>query len=151
MNVEKELNEIVSTVLSNYPNVFHVQSVHKNQNHEIIIDGDEPMGIYDISAISREINQLADERMPEASYSLEIASPGADSDLLYIRQFPKHVNRTFNVHLKDHTNFEGKLKEIINEVLTFEVISDKKKPKNTSTLEINYVDIKKANIILSFK
>ena len=153
MNVEKELNAIVAQVLENHPGIFMVQAIHKQKEHEIVIDGDMPLGIYDISAISREINQLADERMPEEEYSLDVASPGADSDLLQIRQYPKHIGREFNVLLKDETNIIGILKSIEAESLEFEGFKTAKPKKKDlpEVTKINYQEIKKANIILSFK
>ena len=153
MNVEKELNEIVAQVLENHTGIFLVQAIHKQKNHEIVIDGDLPLGIYDISAISREINQMADERMPEEEYSLDIASPGADSDLLLLRQFPKHIGREFNVILKDESNIIGVLKSVESETLEFEGFKTAKPKKKDlpEVSKINYQEIKKANIILSFK
>jgi ribosome maturation factor RimP len=153
MNVEKELNGIVAEVLENHSGVFLVQAIHKQKNHEIVIDGDLPLGIYDISAISREINQLADERMPEEEYSLDVASPGADSDLLLLRQYPKHIGREFNVLLKDETNIIGILKSVESEMLEFEGFKTAKPKKKDlpEVTKINYQEIKKANIILSFK
>jgi ribosome maturation factor RimP len=153
MNVEKELNAIVAQVLESHPGIFMVQAIHNQKEHEIVIDGDMPLGIYDISAISREINQLADERMPEEEYSLDVASPGADSDLLQIRQYPKHIGREFNIILKDGTNIIGILKSIESESLEFEGFKTAKPKKKDlpEVTKINYQEIKKANIILSFK
>ena len=153
MNVEKELNAIVAQVLESHPGIFLVQAIHNQKDHEIVIDGDEPLGIYDISAISREINHAADERMPEEEYSLDVASPGADSDLLQLRQYPKHIGREFNVVLKDDTNIIGVLKSVESESLEFEGFKTAK-PKKKDLPEVsrvNYQEIKKANIILSFK
>lgn len=153
MNVEKELNEIVAQVLENHKSVFLVQAIHKQKNHEIVIDGDLPLGIYDISAISREINQLADERMPEEEYSLDVASPGADSDILLLRQYPKHIGREFNVELKDATNFTGILKSVDGDLLEFEGFKTAKPKKKDlpEVSKVNFQEIKKTNIILSFK
>lgn len=153
MNVEKELNEIVSKVLEQHPGIFLVETNHLGPNYEIVIDGDKPLGIYDISAVSREINHIADEKMPEEKYSLDVASPGADSDLKLLRQFPKHTGREFQVSLTDSTSFNGKLLNVEGETLQFETFRQEKPKKKDlpEILDIQYSNIKKANIILSFK
>ena len=153
MNVEKELNEIVAKVLEAHPSVFLVQAIHNQKNHEISIDGDSALGIYDLSAISREINQIADERMPEEAYSLDIATPGAESDLLLLRQFPKHIGREFNVVLKNEQVIQAHLISVNDHTLEFEINRNaKNKKKNPiEILKINFEEINKANIILSFK
>lgn len=153
MNVEKELNDIVARVLEAHEGIFLVEAIHNQQLHEVVIDGDKPLGIYDISAISREINQMADERMPEEAYSLDVASPGADSDLKLLRQYPKHVNREFSVTLKDESSFNGKLLAVEGDTLRFEYFKSPKPKKKDlpETMDLKHEDIKKANIILSFK
>jgi ribosome maturation factor RimP len=153
MNVEKELNEILSGVLEKYPHVFAVEARHSKQNHELIIDGDQLLGIYDIAEISREVNRLADERMPDENYSLEIASPGADSPILLLRQYPKHIGREFMVHLIDGNEFKGRLKSVDGNTLTFESFKNSKPKKNEEpeAIQVEFEQIKKAHIIISFK
>lgn len=153
MNVEKELNEIVNAVLADRSGIFLVETGRQQDNYEIVIDGDKPLGIYDISDISREINKIADERMPDEKYSLDICSPGADSDLRLIRQYPKHIGREFNLTLNDDTSMKGKLLAVENEILTFEAFKNPKPKRNEvpEIVKVKYSEIKKANIILSFK
>ncbi len=153
MNVEKELNEIVNAVLADRSGIFLVETGRQQDNYEIVIDGDKPLGIYDISDISREINKIADERMPDEKYSLDICSPGADSDLRLIRQYPKHIGREFNLTLIDDTSMKGKLLAVENEILTFEAFKNPKPKRNEvpEIVKVKYSEIKKANIILSFK
>jgi len=152
MNVENILDEIVSGVLASNPAVFIVEVKHGKKQHEYILDGDKPLGIYDIADLSREINKLADEQMPEENYNLEIASPGADSPIRLFRQLPKHVGRTFEVELNDESIFSGKLEKAEDGMLTFSIIPEKKKKgQEAQILEIPFQNIKKAHIIISFK
>ena len=90
---------------------------------------------------------------PEEKYSLDVASPGADSDLKLLRQFPKHKGREFQVSLTDSTSFNGKLLNVEGETLQFETFRQEKPKKKDlpEILDIPYSNIKKANIILSFK
>lgn len=153
MSVQSQLESIVSKVLESHPGIFLVESSHKNQTHEFVLDGDKPLGIYDISDIGRAVNQMADEQMPEESYSLDITSPGADSDLKLIRQFPKHLGREFNVVFQDDNSIKAKLIEVIDDSLVFEFFESPKPKKSEKPIQktIPFKDIKKTNIILSFK
>lgn len=153
MNVQNQLESIVSKVLEERPGIFLVESHHDNQSHEFVIDGDKPLGIYDISDIGRAINHQAEELMPDENYTIDVCSPGADSDLKLIRQYPKHIGREFNVILDDETKFKGKLADVKENTLTFTYFA-KAKPKKNEEPELKTVQfnqIKKAHIILSFK
>lgn len=153
MNIENQLEAIVSKVLEAYPHVFLVESHHGKNKHEFVIDGDNALGIYDISEIGRSINHIADETMPDANYTLDVTSPGADSDIKLLRQYPKHIGREFHVELKDETVFEGHLKSVENDKLVFEYFAGKKPKKNEAPIvqEVGFDNIQKAHIILSFK
>lgn len=153
MNVQNQLEAIVAKVLEEHPHVFLVESIHSKQSHEFIIDGDQALGIYNISEIGRAINHIADETMPEENYTLDVGSPGADSDIKLLRQYPKHVGREFNIVLTDETKYKGKLIAVNGNTLTVEhFVSEKpKKSEKPVQTDIDYNQIKKANIILSFK
>jgi ribosome maturation factor RimP len=153
MSVQNQLEAIVAKVLEEHPGIFLVESIHGKQTHEFIIDGDQPLGIYDISAIGRSINHFADEAMPEENYTLDVGSPGADSDIKLLRQYPKHIGREFSIILKDDTELKGKLISLEGEVLTIEHFENPKPKRHEKPVlkDINFNDIKKANIILSFK
>jgi ribosome maturation factor RimP len=150
MSVQEQLRGIVEEVLNEHPGIFLVEFNSNNQNYEIVLDGDHALGIYDISDISRSINHKADEMMPEESYSLDVTSPGADSDIKLLRQYPKHVNREFSVKLKNEETFTGKLLAVEGEELSFDKVV-KIKPKKTEEIKISFQNIQQANIILSFK
>lgn len=153
MNPVKELDEIVNAVLDLHPGIFLVEAKHNSQLHEYTIDGDKPLGIYDVADVSREVNRLADEKMPEEKYSLEIGSPGADSPLLHLRQYPKHIGREFSVTTSEDVTFKGKLTGTDGNSLTFESYKSAKPKKNElpETITLDFSNIKTAHIILSFK
>jgi ribosome maturation factor RimP len=150
MSVQEQLRGIVEEVLKEHPGIFLVEFNSNNQNYEIVLDGDQALGIYDISDISRSINHKADEMMPDESYSLDVTSPGADSDIKLLRQYPKHVNREFSVKLDNEEIFTGKLLAVEGDQLSFDKVV-KIKPKKTEEIKISFQNIQQANIILSFK
>ncbi len=154
MSVAQTLNEILNKVLEEHPGVFLVEARHNQQAHEFILDGDEAIGIATISGISRSLNHFAEEQIPaEENYTIDVCSPGADSPLKLLRQFPKHVGRKFEISLADETIITGNLLSVDGETLTFEYFKSAKPKKNElmETLSVPYNQIKKATIILSFK
>ncbi|MCC6817701.1 MAG: hypothetical protein IT245_02260 [Bacteroidia bacterium] len=153
MNVEYQLKAILTKVLEEHPNVFLVEAHHGNNTYEFVIDGDQPLGIYDISEIGRAINHIADETMPEENYTLDVLSPGADSDIKLLRQYPKHIGREFQVILSDESSFKGHLRAVDGNQLNFEYFENTKPKKNEMpiTRTVDFENIKKAHIILSFK
>lgn len=154
MSVSQTLNEILNSVLLEHPNVFLVEAKHHQQDHEFILDGDQPIGIGAISAISRSLNHFAEEKLPaEEIYTIDVCSPGADSPLKMLRQYPKHIGREFEIILSDDTTIKGHLSAVNNEDLSFEYFKSAK-PKKTElkeSISIPFNQIKKATIILSFK
>lgn len=154
MNIKHTLENILNSVLEKHPHIFVVEVSQNDNLYEIILDGDQGLGIYDISSVSRELNHLADEQMPEEQYSLDVATPGADSPLKLFRQYPKHINRELQVECSvEPFEFKGQLVAAENNVLTFEYFQNAKPKKNEAKLNISlpFETIKKAQIILSFK
>ncbi len=154
MSVSQTLNEILNSVLVEHPNVFLVEAKHEQTSHEFVLDGDEALGIATISAIGRSLNHFAEEQIPaEENYTIDVCSPGADSPLKLLRQFPKHIGREFEIILKDDTAMKGHLTNVNGDQLSFEYFTNPKPKKNElkSNISIRFDQIKKATIILSFK
>jgi ribosome maturation factor RimP len=114
---------------------------------EVFIDGEKDISAEDCAAVSREINSEF-ENLPAAGndYRLEVSSPGVDKPLKFLKQYPKHISRNFEISYKseDYTKkLLGILKKIDNEDLTF-------LSKNNDEVIINFNNIKKAKVIVSF-
>lgn len=154
MELKPQLKRILEDVLVNYEHIFLVD-IHQHQNEfEFTLDGDQLLGIHDISSISRQFNKIADELLPEAEYSIDIATPGADSPIKLFRQYPKHVGREFQVTLNtDNQSFNGKLIAVEEPFLTFEFykVEKPKKKDLPEQIKLTIDQIKQAQIILSFK
>jgi len=154
MSLNNKLSQLLHEVLLQYPEMFLTEEKHDGNFHEFLLDGDNPIGIAQIASVSRQLNKLAEEQIPaEENYSIDIATPGADSPLKNIRQYPKHIGRNFNVSLLDETQIAAKLLSIENDILTFQYFESPKPKKNELPIEkaIPYNQIKQASIILSFK
>jgi ribosome maturation factor RimP len=118
----------------------------KNRVIEIFIDGERNISAEDCAKISRDINTLIEaQKLTDSNYRLDISSPGIDRPLIYLKQYPKHINRRFDISYNQNNEtkkLSGKLIDISGENLTF--LSDNKQ------IIINFNNIKKAKVIASF-
>ncbi|QQS36280.1 MAG: hypothetical protein IPM56_18905 [Ignavibacteriales bacterium] len=108
---------------------------------EVYIDGEKNISADDCALISRELNsEIENKNLIENSYRLDVSSPGVDRPLKYLKQFPKHVNRIFDIEFNQGDEIKkvtGKLNSVSGEELNF--IS-----KDGSEYFINFKNIKKA-------
>ncbi len=113
---------------------------------EVFIDGASDVTAEDCANLSREIDAEL-ETLPDmgSDYRLDVSSPGVDKPLKFLKQFPKHVNRKFDVSYKsgDETKtLTGRLLRVDGEDLIFS--------SNNNEVKINFNNIKKAKVIISF-
>ena len=125
---------------------FVLRGNEKNRVIEIFIDGEKNISAEDCANISREINtEIETQNLNESNYRLDVSSPGIDRPLLYLKQYPKHLNRKFDISYNQNNETKkltGKLMDVLGEDLTF--LSDNKQ------IIINFNNIKKAKVIASF-
>ena len=125
---------------------FVLRGNEKNRVIEIFIDGEKNISAEDCANISREINtEIETQNLNESNYRLDVSSPGIDRPLLYLKQYPKHLNRKFDISYNQNNETKkltGKLVDVSGKDLTF--LSDNKQ------IIINFNNIKKAKVIASF-
>jgi ribosome maturation factor RimP len=113
---------------------------------EVYIDGKNNVSADSLAEISREINKtIEDQDLIKGSYRLDVSTPGVDRPLKYIKQFPKHINRNFELTYKTNDGektIKAKLLGIEGEQLTF--LSEK------NNLIIEFKNIIKAKVLISF-
>lgn len=125
----------------------------------VVLDGDEGVGIDECARVSRAINRRLEEMLgEEASYVLEVTSPGADAPFSLPRQFPRHVGRTLAVTRPDGTTVQGELLAAAPTGITLAPEAPKRgkgkqpaAPPPPATLDIPFADIKSAVVVISFK
>jgi len=119
----------------------------KSRIIEIFIDGEKNVSADDCAKVSREIDEQVEKLgLIDSSYRLEVSSPGVDRPLKFLKQYPKHINRKFEISYKRNDETKkiiGKLVSIEGEELTF--LSD-----NRNEATINFNNITKAKVIVSF-
>ena len=117
----------------------------RNRIIEIYIDNENGIVTSDCVDVSRACGDLIEEEnLIESKYRLDVSSPGIDRPLKYIQQFKKNINRNFELEFEDQIaeKFEGKLLEVNNETLNFEI--DKK------VEEVKFNNIKSAKVVVRF-
>jgi ribosome maturation factor RimP len=150
MNLEeKNINNIANEILKE-KNFFMVDFIFRgNPNErtiEIFIDSEKNVTAEDLAEINRLINSKIEENnLLSSGYRLDVSSPGTERPLVFLKQFPKHINRKFDVSYKsnDETKkLSGKLIRVEGENLFF--------LSNQNEISINFNNIKKAKVIVSF-
>lgn len=144
-NISQKIAEIVDKT-GFFPIDIIVRGNPNKRVIEVFIDGVKDVSASDCAGVSREINEAL-ETMPEAGndYRLDVSSPGVDKPLKFLKQYPKHINRSFEVSYKsgdDTKKLTGKLMSIDEDELTF--------LSNKNEVKINFNNIKKAKVIVSF-
>lgn len=117
----------------------------KNRVIEVYVDGEGNVSAEDCALISREINSQV-EGLIESSYRLDVSSPGVDRPLKFIKQYPKNINRKFEVSYSENNETKklvGKLISVDSDELTFQTNNQEQK-------KINFNNIKKAKVLISF-
>jgi ribosome maturation factor RimP len=128
---------IVEFVLRGNPN---------NRIIELYIDSEKNVTAEDLAGISRLINKKFEEQnIIDSQYRLDVSSPGTDKPLKFLKQFPKNVNRKFEVsYFTDEgtKKFTGKLIRVEGDNVVFLF--------NQNEIIISFNNIKKAKVIVSF-
>jgi ribosome maturation factor RimP len=119
----------------------------------VTLDSEQSLGIDECAQVSRRLARRIDEAYGEdATYSLEVTSPGADQPFTDSRQYTRHVGRTLSLKLTDDTEKTGKLEATSPEGIQLaEVIKEKNKQKVLPTVLVPFTDIKEARVVISFK
>ncbi len=117
----------------------------------IILDGDTGINIDDCANLNRELSKEL-EALPalQDSYLLEVSTPGLDQPLKLKRQYRKNVGRRLNVKLADKA-VEGKLVEVTDDKITLEQESLAGKQKQVVMVDIEFSEIDKSFVLVSFK
>jgi ribosome maturation factor RimP len=146
---EKNILNITNQILEE-KNFFLIDFVFRgNPNERIIeiyVDSEKYVTAEALAELSRLINSgIEQNNLLTSKYRLDVSSPGTDKPLKFLGQFPKHVNRKFDVSYSsgDETKkITGKLIKVEGDILVFQI--------NQNELSINFNNIKKAKVLVSF-
>jgi ribosome maturation factor RimP len=144
-NIVRICNEIAEKL-----NFFVIDINFRGDNRkkiiELFVDAEINVDADYLAEISREINSVIEEQdIIQQAYRLDVSTPGVDRPLKFLKQFPKHINRNFEVTYKsgdESKTITGKLLSVEREELTF--LSEKKE------ILIEFKNITIAKVIISF-
>jgi len=154
MEIAEEIRKIAEKKLTE-PSQFIVDVIVSSrkgpQKVMVIVDGDHGITIDDCASISRELSKALDESpLLNEHYLLEVSTPGLDQPLKLERQYKKNIGRKLKVKLQDKT-VEGKLLEVTDVKITVVQETGTGKKKETITIEIQFSEIDKSFVLVSFK
>ena len=126
---------------------INLRGFAKNRVIEVFIDGESYISAEDCAKVGRELNSLIQQgSLIDSAFRLEVSSPGVDRPLKFLKQFHKHLNKTFEVSYKQEDmelrTIIGKLTAIEGNNLIFSV--------RNSNLIIDFNNIIKAKVQISF-
>ena len=143
----ENIREIAQQVAA-HNNLFLIDLVIRGSESsrviEVFIDGEKNISADECAIISREISRQIDEKSLLKTYRLDVSSPGVDRPLIYLKQFPKHINRLFEIEFISSgasSTFKGKLISVEDDILTFQ---------SNKEIKIKHADIIKAKVLVSF-
>jgi len=150
MDIIKENIVRISNEIAEKLNFFVIDINFRGDNRkkiiEVFVDAEKNIDADNLAEISREINSVIEEKdIIQQAYRLDVSTPGVDRPLKFLKQFPKHINRNFEVTYKagdEARTITGKLLSVEREELIF--LSDKKE------VLIEFKNITTAKVIISF-
>lgn len=154
MEIIEEIRRIITGILADSTQFLVdviVKGTKGTQKVLVIIDGDKGVTIDDCANLSRELSKaLDDARWLDESYTLEVSTPGLDQPLKLKRQYIKNIGRKIRVHVQQHIE-EGKLVEVMDDVIKIEQELGQGKQKEVKMTEISFSEIDKTFVLVSFK
>jgi ribosome maturation factor RimP len=125
---------------------FNIRGDQRKRIIEVYVDCEKTVSADDLAEISREINSAIEEKnLIDKSYRLDVSTPGVDRPLKFLQQFPKHVNRNFEIIIKNKDEEQiltGKLLAVKGEDLHFNI--------NGKELIVKFNNTINAKVLISF-
>ncbi len=145
MHLSQKFEEIVSS-LGYLLIELNIRGDHHLKVLELYIDNEKGITPEDCVTVSRAVNEAIEaEKLLEENFRLDVSSPGAERALKFLAQYPKHVNRKFEIIYKDaveEKKLTSKLLRIEGENLFFAEKGGENK--------IEFKNIIQAKVLISF-
>ncbi|MDR3668269.1 MAG: hypothetical protein P4L35_15615 [Ignavibacteriaceae bacterium] len=150
MNLEEENIKNITNEILQEKNFFLIELVYrgnpKQRIVEIYVDSEKNVTAEDLAELNRSIiSRIEANNLIDSLERLDVSSPGTDKPLKYLAQFPKHVNRKFDISYvseNETKKLTGKLIKVEGDNLVF--------LSNQNEISINFNNIKKAKVLVSF-
>ncbi|MEP0859986.1 MAG: hypothetical protein HRF52_00940 [Ignavibacterium sp.] len=112
---------------------------------EVFVDSAKNISADDLAELSRKINDVLSEDEEVGNYRLDVSTPGVDRPLKFIEQYPKNINRNFELEYNfgdEMKKLKAKLVSVNGNELTFY--------DGKNEFLINHNQIIKAKVLISF-
>lgn len=111
----------------------------------VVIDRDGPVTLDDVAAVSGPVSLALDESrvMGEASYTLEVTSPGAERPLTSPAHWRRSVGRLIKIVGADGTEVAGRLSEVGDDEVRLRITGEKGR---ISTATVRLDAVRRANV-----
>jgi ribosome maturation factor RimP len=112
---------------------------------EVFVDSSKNVSADDLAGLSSKINDVLSETEDIGNYRLDVSTPGVDRPLKFIEQYPKNVNRNFELEYQfgdEVKKVKARLVSVNGNELTFN--------DGRNEFLINYNQIIKAKVLISF-
>jgi ribosome maturation factor RimP len=112
---------------------------------EVFVDSSKNVSADDLAELSSKINDILSETEDIGNYRLDVSTPGIDRPLKFIEQYPKNVNRNFELEYQfgdEVKKLKARLVSVNGNELTFN--------DGRNEFLINYNQIIKAKVLISF-
>jgi len=157
MELKEKIIELVNKYLPGQD--FFIVAVEVGGNAgmrkiSILVDSDKGITIEACSKLSRNVgHEIEEQNIIDSAYLLEVSSPGVDRPLQSKREYLKNKGRKLAIMLNDSKIIEGTLEEVKEDALVIaaEIKKAGTKKVEIKPLEIPFKEIKKSNVIVSFK
>lgn len=125
---------------------IYLRGNDRNRIIEVFVDGEKNVSAENLADLSRVINdQIEANNIIKGSYRLDVSTPGVERPLKFLKQFPKHINRKFDLLYnsgEEKLQIKAKLESVEAENLTFTT--------EKTLIKINFKDILSAKVLISF-
>ncbi len=152
MITERLVTELVNGAIEG-TSLFVVNiSVGGSNAINIVIDGDEGVGIDDCKKVSRAVEGALDRE--EEDFSLDVKSAGVGQPFVMPRQFIKYLNRPIEVLMKDGKQINGIMLSYNENEMKVEPRVDPGKGRKIKVLDpvvLNLCEIRETKSAITFK
>jgi ribosome maturation factor RimP len=144
MGRKEEISAVITPALHSlgfYLEDLNITSAGKRSLLTVIVDADRHLSLDEVTVATKAISELV-ENIPalgSTAFTLEVTSPGIDRPLTKPRHWRKNINHLVKVILLDGSQITGRIKQAGESAATIDEI------------DINYLDIKRANLEIEFK
>jgi ribosome maturation factor RimP len=156
MEIARKIKELAKSHLLDEAHfiVDVVISRHKPYKVSVFIDGDKGVTIDDCSNLSRALSEDLDNvDLIKDNFTLEVGTPGLDQPLKLKRQYVKNIGRSLRLMRTDKSSLQGRMAEVTEDgiILESETKEKGKKKIEINRIEIPFIEIEKAIVMVSFK